>query len=146
MLETSIRNQVIRLHFQGYGRNEIGRKIRRIHRSFSPASVTNIISEFEQIVNSEGLESAAERYGVSELVLELHEISMTLRENKLEISECIEGARTEKKLKDLGVNVENFGQFVKFYEKTQPENYDPATIIQKLFDQELFSIPLTSTR
>ncbi len=82
VLPFSLKKAVIKYRFHGYGRNDAARKVKRTHPSFSPASATNIVDEFESVVQEKGLQEAAEVYGVKVEIDSLFEISETLRENK----------------------------------------------------------------
>lgn len=112
-------------HFNGLNRDRIAKKVRK-----GPSTVSREIEKFKNEVNSRGLQRAAEAYGVSQIVNELHTLSVELAENKVTVAEATEGAAVASKLKTLQVDHGEIPLFItNVYNRSTEKGYSPSDIV-----------------
>jgi len=111
-LDFEIRRAIVRGAFEGLpGRNAIWRNVRRTRKKLSSSSVTRVLKEFSKLVDKEGLKQTAMVYGVNKEVSELLEIARIKRENGLQTSDMVSGAKIFKSLTGLGIEADSHEKF-----------------------------------
>jgi len=113
-------------YFHGYSsRDRIARKVHK-----GSGTVSREIEKFENEVNSRGLLQAAEVYGVSQIVSELHELSIELKKNNLTATEAKQGVAVAAKLKLLQVEPDEIEPFIaNVYSRSTAKGYSPSDIV-----------------
>src|SRR3972149_7175798 len=117
-------------HFHGYSRDRIANKVRR-----GSSTVSREIEKYKIEVNSRGLHQAAEAYGVSQIVDELHDLSVELAKNKLSALEAKRGVVVADKLMLLQVEPDGVESFItNVYSRSTSKGYSPSDIVDQCSD------------
>lgn len=124
-ISTHERNAIISDHFQGSSNEKIAD---RVHRG--TGTVSREIGKFKKETKSKGLETAAEEYGVSQIVEELHELSVIVNKNNMAPIEAIVGAKIAANLKHMNIDLNKINQFIEqVHNRSIEKKYSPTNII-----------------
>lgn len=131
-ISQSVKNVIIRNYILGLGTNENLSQSKRARRSLGKGSVVTAIEEFVEFSKKNGLDIVEEDYGVTNELAQLREISETMHEAKLRLEEMVDGALTRKKLRELGVEMEDFDEFVTdLYNRSRKKHLSVPALINQ---------------
>ena len=125
-ISTHVKMAIMDCYFHGYSsRDRIAKKVHK-----GSGTVSREIEKFENEVNSRGLLQAAEVYGVSQIVSELHELSIELKNNNLTATEAKQGVAVAAKLKLMQIEPDEIEQFItNVYSRSTTKGYSPSDIV-----------------
>ena len=128
-LSKAVKKAVVKNHLQGF--NPID-NAKSSGAKLTPEEVEGIVGEFGADANSLGLDVAAKEYGVGSIAKDLGEIARFKKENEVDFSEILEGAKIASTLKKFGAGMPEFEQFLSgVYSRSLEKGYTPNEIISQ---------------
>ena len=126
-ISVQVRTAIMDAHFHGATRDHIASKTRKAR-----STVSREIENFKNEVDSKGLRGAAEEYGLSQIVEELHGLSVELKKNKITALEAKQGADVAGKMKLLQISADTLSPFItNVYNRSKEKNYAPSNIVDQ---------------
>lgn len=124
-ISTQEKRAIISAYFQVPNRDDVAK---RVHRG--GGTVTREVNEFKKEAKSKGWKSAAEEYGVSQIIEELHELSVIVNKNNIAPVEAIDGAKIAAALKPMNIDLSNLNQFInQVYTRSKEKEYQASDIV-----------------
>ncbi len=121
-------SKMMALYFDGYSQSQIASKLK-----INQATVSLHVSKFKSLTEQEGLQAAAEEYGVMDQVEALHSLAAELKKAKLTVEEAKASLKMVNQLQHLGVKEEDYKDLIQVCTKMKDEGYiDDAVKLSKL--------------
>jgi hypothetical protein len=101
-------SKILTLYFQGYTETGIAHKL-----GIDQSTVSKNVGKFKSLVEQQGIDSAAEEYGITDIVESLHVLASELQETNFAIEEAKAIIKMIKVFQDCGVKEEDYLDLVK---------------------------------
>lgn len=115
--------KLLRLYLQGLPQQSIAEKL-----SINQATVSLYVSEFRATVDEEGLEAAAEEYGIMDIVKELHSLGAELKKANLVVADAKRGLKAAIAFEECGVPEDGYKDVVATCIKVENEGFLSAAM------------------
>ena len=129
-ISESLRTRIVEDMLRGVGRNESRKILQRFRRGLSGDTISNVRAEFRNDAEQHGIDWAARKFNVGDLVSQLVEIGDLARTNNLDLIELVGGASVARKMKDAGVDSKELQSFItSVYQRARAKNYSIDMLI-----------------
>ncbi|MFC2042118.1 hypothetical protein ACFLTV_01260 [Chloroflexota bacterium] len=116
-------SKILHLYFQGCTETETAYKL-----GVDQSTVSKNIGKFKSLVEQQGIEYAAEEYGIMDIVESLHVLASELQETKLTVEEARAGIKMIKVFQNCGISDEDYPDLIQACAKIKAEDNTKAAV------------------